>query len=123
MEIDGSVAQKPLSTANADRAHANERVIANYLAELGGRGTVERVRARLLDDLPSGTVTQKSAAEALNMSLRTLQRRLRDDRTTYQEILDDTHRQLAKRFIRDHTLSLNEITYLLGFSEISSFSR
>jgi AraC-like DNA-binding protein len=36
---------------------------------------------------------------------------------------DDTRHQPAERFFRDHTLTLNEITSLLGFSEISSFSR
>ena len=123
LEIEKTVARKPLSTANADLAHANERVIADYLTEFRGGGTVERVRTRLIDDLPSGAVTEKSVAESLNMSLRTLQRRLRDENTTYQEILDDTRRRLARRFIRDRTLTLNEITYLLGFSEISSFSR
>ena len=123
LEIDRAVAQKPLSTANADLAHANERVIADYLAELRHGGTVASVRARLIDDLPSGAVTEKSVAASLHMSLRTLQRRLRDEGTTYKEVLEDTRRQLAERFIRDHTLTLNEITYLLGFSEISSFSR
>jgi AraC-like DNA-binding protein len=57
------------------------------------------------------------------MSLRTLQRRLSDDNTTYKQVLDDTRRELAERFVRDDSLTLNEITYLLGFSEISSFSR
>ena len=123
LEIDRAVAQKPLSTANADLAHANERVIADYLAELRGGGTDAHVRARLIDDLPSGAVTEKSIAGSLNMSLRTLQRRLREEGTTYKEVLGDTRRQLAERFILDHSLTLNEITYLLGFSEISSFSR
>ncbi len=123
VEIDRGMAQKQLSTANADLAHANEKVIADYLSELGAGGTIARVRGRLIDDLPSGVATEKSVAESLNMSLRTLQRRLSDDDTTYQEVLDDTRRQLAERFIRDNTLTLNEITYLLGFSEISSFSR
>lgn len=123
LEIDRAVAQKPLSTANADLAHANERVIAQYLAELNHGGTAARVRSRLIDDLSSGAVTEKNVADSLHMSLRTLQRRLRDEGTTYKEVLDDTRRQLAERFIRDRTLTLNEITYLLGFSEISSFSR
>ena len=123
VEIERSVACKPLSTANADLAHANERVISDYLAELGGGGVAMRVRARLVDGLPSGDVTEKSVAESLNMSARTLQRRLSDENTTYKSVLEDTRRQLAERFIRDRTLTLNEITYLLGFSEISSFSR
>lgn len=123
LEIARSVATKPLSTANADLAHANERVIADYLADLRGGGTVARIRSRLIDELPSGAVTEKSVAESLNMSLRTLQRRLGEEDTTYKEVLDGTRRQLAERFVRDANLTLNEITYLLGFSEISSFSR
>ncbi len=123
IEIERKVACKPLSTANADLAHANERVISDYLAELGGGGVAARVRARLVDGLPSGDVTEKSVAESLHMSPRTLQRRLSEEKTTYKKVLEDTRRQLAERFIRDRSLTLNEITYLLGFSEISSFSR
>jgi len=123
VEIDRKVACKPLSTANADLAHANERVISDYLAELGGGRVAMRVRARLVDGLPSGDVTEKSVAEALHMSPRTLQRRLSEENTTYKKVLEETRRQLAERFIRDRNLTLNEITYLLGFSEISSFSR
>ena len=123
IEIERKVACKPLSTANADLAHANERVISDYLAELGGGGVAARVRARLVDGLPSGDVTEKSVAESLHMSPRTLQRRLSEEKTNYKKILEETRRQLAERFIRDRGLTLNEITYLLGFSEISSFSR
>lgn len=123
IEIERQVARKPLSTANADLAHANERVISDYLAELGGGGVAARVRARLVDGLPSGDVTEKSVAESLYMSPRTLQRRLSDENTTYKKVLEETRRQLAEKFIQDHSLTLNEITYLLGFSEISSFSR
>lgn len=60
---------------------------------------------------------------SLNMSLRALQHQLRADGTTNQEILDDTRRRLAQRSTQDHTLSRDEITSMLGFSEISSFSR
>jgi AraC-like DNA-binding protein len=123
VEIDRKVACKPLSTANADLAHANERVISDYLAELGGGRVAMRVRARLVDRLPSGDVTEKNVAESLHMSARSLQRRLNEENTTYKEVLEETRRQLAERFIRDRSLTFNEITYLLGFSEISSFSR
>ncbi len=123
VEIERQVACKPLSTANADLAHANERVIADYLAELRGGGVAMKVRARLVDCLSSGDATEKNVAESLHMSPRTLQRRLAEENTTYKKVLEETRRQLAKRFISDHGLTLNEITYLLGFSEISSFSR
>lgn len=118
-----SRARRRLPSANSELAHANERVIGDYLAELRGAGIASRVRSRLIDELPSGTVTERQVAKWLHMSRRTLQRRLSDEGTTYAEELDDIRRDLAERFIRDHTLTLSEITYLLGFAETSSFSR
>ncbi len=121
--VEGSRARRRLPSANAELAHANERVIADYLAELRGPGVAMRVRSRLIDELPSGTVTEGQVAEWLHMSRRTLQRRLSGEGTTYAEELDDIRRDLAERFICDRSLTLSEITYLLGFAETSSFSR
>ena len=82
-----------------------------------------RVKAKLIDRLPSGTVTEEEIAGNLHMSLRTLQRRLGEQDTTYKRVLEDTRRELAERYIEDASLTLNEITYLLGFANASSFSR
>lgn len=123
ISVDMTVANKPLSTANAELAHANEKVIADYLAGFDDATMSSRVKARLVDDLPSGNLTEKAIAESLFVSLRSLQRKLRDEGTTYKKILEGTRRELAEGFVKDQTLTLNEITYLLGFSEISSFSR
>jgi len=57
------------------------------------------------------------------VSLRSLQRRLRDEETSYSQLLDETRRELAMQYIRRSRMSINEITYLLGFSEPSNFSR
>jgi len=62
-------------------------------------------------------------AELLNLSRRTLQRRLEDEGTSFKAVLDDTRRELANRLIHDRLMTLGEIAYLLGFSETSSFSR
>ncbi len=121
--VDACDARTRLPSANTELAHANERVIAGYLAELRGTGIAKRVRARLIDELPSGTVTERQVAEWLHLSPRTLQRKLHDEGTSYAKELDGVRRELAERFIRDRSLTLSEITYLLGFSEISSFSR
>jgi AraC-like DNA-binding protein len=121
--VNAGRARRPLPSANAELAHANERVIADYLAALGGGSTSVRVRRQLIDDLPSGDVTEEGVARALHMSRRTLQRKLGDEGTTYAAVLQDVRRELAESFIRDDSLTLSEITYLLGFSEVSSFSR
>ena len=77
----------------------------------------------MVDERLSGTLTEKSIAESLNISLRTLRRRLCDEKPTYREILEKTRRQLPQRFVGDDELTLAEMTYLLGLSEVSSFSR
>jgi len=123
LEIAADVVAKPLATANADLAHANERVIADYLAQLGRDSTVARVQAKLIDGLSSGDITAQRVAESLFISQRTLQRQLAREGTSFTAVMEETRRELAERFIRDQSLTLIEITFLLGFSEISSFSR
>ncbi len=114
---------RPLATANAVLARTNDKIITDYLAQVGGQSTVMRVKSQLVDRLPSGAVIEETIAEALHMSLRTLQRKLGEEGTTYKRVLEETRRELAERYIEDANLTLSEITYLLGFSEASSFSR
>ena len=115
--------REPLATANAVLARTNDKVIADYLTQLGEKTAVMRVKAKLIDRLPSGAVTEEEIAANLHMSLRTLQRKLGEEQTTYKRVLEETRRELAERYIEDASLTLNEITYLLGFSDASSFSR
>lgn len=112
-----------LPTANAEIASASEKIVQNYLARFDRSSVAMQVRARLTEQLPSGHVTQDSVAKALHLSLRSLQRRLKNEGTSYKELLDETRRELASHYMAESHLSINEITYLLGFSEPSNFSR
>ena len=112
-----------LPTANAELARANDRVITNYLARFTHDSTKIRVEAKLLEQLCSGRATQESIAKALAMSPRTLQRNLKQEGTSYKQLLDDMRRELASQYIKESRLSLNEITFMLGFSEPANFSR
>jgi AraC-like DNA-binding protein len=84
---------------------------------------VMQVKTKLVDHLPSGAITEKDIADLLNMSLRSLQRKLEEKGYTYKQLLEETRRELAEQYIRNSRLSLGEITYMLGFSELSNFSR
>ena len=55
--------------------------------------------------------------------MRSLQRRLGDEHTTFKQLLDDTRRELALQYIRDPSVTITEMTYLLGYSEPANFSR
>ena len=57
------------------------------------------------------------------MSQRSFQRRLRELGLTYRELLDQTRHELARRYLDDPAKSVTEITFLLGFSEQSAFTR
>jgi len=113
----------PLPTANPVLVRTNEQLLAQYDAKLESGQVADRVRARLARSLPAGEVGQETIARSLHLSLRSMQRKLRQEGVSFRQILDDTRRRLAEQYARDSSLSASEIAYLLGFSELSSFSR
>ena len=115
--------EKPLPTGNVELAHANDKIVKDYLSHLDKTHIAMQVKSKIVDLLSSGMVTEQEMANALNMSLRSLQRKLREEGTSYKEILEDTRRDLANKYIQNSRLSISEISFLLGFSEISNFSR
>ncbi|WP_221895433.1 helix-turn-helix transcriptional regulator [Bathymodiolus japonicus methanotrophic gill symbiont] len=95
----------------------------NYLAKLDEDNIVDRVKAVIIEQLPSGGLTDSTVDDALYMSNRTFHRRLQQSETTFRVVLNDLRHELADKYIKDSSLNLNEISFLLGFSELSSFSR
>ena len=73
--------------------------------------------------MPSGDIDQEEIARALHQSPSTLQRRLREEGTSYQQLLDTTRHELAIDYLREGQHSLADITFLLGFSDQSNFTR
>jgi len=117
------VALKALSTANADLARVNEEIVSVYLEQIEHGTVSKQVRARLIEQLPSGNVSQESIASALYMSTRTLQRKLQEEGTSYKELLTETRHELAMRYISTSNSPVGEVAYLLGFSEVGNFTR
>jgi len=81
--------------------------------------SVEKV---LLEALPNGQATIAKVAEALAMSTRSLERRLNEEGTNYTAVLRELRRDLAMQYLRDKTLGVGQIAWLLGYSEVSSFN-
>jgi len=116
-------ADRPLPTSNRQLAATLDRILAEQLAHLDKRDVVARCQARLLDQLSSGEVSEDAMAEQLHMSRRTLQRKLAEADHTYQKLVDDTRRDLAMRHLEDPRHSITDVTFLLGFSQQSAFTR
>jgi AraC-like DNA-binding protein len=55
--------------------------------------------------------------------VRTLQRRLTDAGITFQQLVEDTRRDLAHHYLQQSTVELNETAYLLGYEDANSFFR
>ena len=112
-----------LPNRNRQLARMHDQVLQRYLAQHRDKGLVRQVRDRIVDLLPSGNVSRDRVAETLHMSSRTLLRKLTEEGTSFAEILNETRRDLAIDYIRDDSLSLVEVSFLLGFSDSSAFSR
>jgi AraC-like DNA-binding protein len=81
------------------------------------------VRQQIQRRLRAGNVSIQAVAAALDLSERTLQRRLGESGVTFNELVERMRLELSRRYLRQDHLSLTEIGYLLGYSELSAFSR
>ena len=116
-------ADKPLQGSNPLLSTLHDQYMVDYLAQLDDNSIQERVRAEIIQQLPDGNINDGNVANALYMNVRTLQRRLQEEQTTFKSQVTSVRQELADRYIRDSSKGLAEISYLLGFSEMSSFSR
>ena len=121
--FDLHLVNQPLLNSNPELARINDQAVIDYLARFDLSNITMKVRASIIEQLPRGTPNQKSIADALHVSLSSLQRKLKDEETTFKELLENTRRSLAMQYIREARRPLGELSYLLGFSEHSSFSR
>ena len=81
------------------------------------------MRQALVDGLPGGQVTADQIARHLAMSKRSLQRRLNEEGVSFKDVLEDTRRALSLNYLLNTDMSMQEIAYLLGFRDPSSFFR
>ena len=121
--FDSDQLMRPLKTANPELARINDQTVVDYLARFDHASIAMQVRSKIIEQLPDGIPRQESIAETLHVSLRSLQRRLREEETSFKVLLEDTRQALARQYLRENHRSIGEITYLLGFSEPSNFTR
>lgn len=117
------VADELLPTANRQLAGTLDGILAAQLAALDKNNVLARCKSNVLEQLPSGEASEEDMARQLHMSRRTLQRKLAESNTTYQKLVDDTRRDLALRYLEDPGKSITDVTFLLGFSGQSAFTR
>lgn len=117
------VMEAPLATANSTLAQMHDRLATEYLSRFEQSRVTHQARQVLCRLLPQGEPKRVAVASALRMSTRTLQRRLQEEGNSFQQLLDETRRELAIQYLGQPQLTLLEIAYLLGFADPSNFFR
>lgn len=84
---------------------------------------IDKLRHDLREALKQGEPNVERLATRLSMSGRTLQRRLADLGTSFQDVLDQVRFDLARAWLQDARLDLSQVAYLLGYSELRAFDR
>lgn len=119
-----SDAFRPFLTANEPMWKFFEPELRRRLGELDpDASTSDRVRAALVELLPTGATAIGDVARSLTVSTRTLQRRLHEEGTSFQAALDVTRRSLANHYLRNEGMTATQISFLLGYENPSSFYR
>ena len=122
LTFDATTLDRRLPTANPELARHNDDLVRRYLADMREGTVVDRLRRALSEHL-SGDVSPKKLAGLLGLSIRSLQRRLKEQGTSYAEVLRDTRRELAMSYLKQPQCSVAEVAFLLGFEDASAFAR
>jgi AraC-like DNA-binding protein len=126
MILSRSDADRPLRGADAALSAIVRRRLEKALAEHDTTTAITmaaRVRRILLDDLGQTVLTPAAVARALDVSTRTLSRRLAAEGTSFRQILDQARCEFAMALLHDGNLSVGDIAFFLQYSEPAAFHR
>ena len=123
LAISRAEVDRVLPSGNKQIALVHDEMLMRYLVEIKKGDIVQQVQSIILENLPDGQVTDRLVASELNLSERSMQRRLKEHKTTFRFLLDGVREMVAKQYIENPMNRMSDIAFLLGFSEQSAFSR
>ena len=117
-------AKRPFVTRNAELLSLLAPQFEEELKERqGDEDFLEQVRVAIQQRLTGRRPSMEDIADALHVSTRTLQRRLQEAESSFQRVLEEARHQLARHYLNNSVLELNETAYLLGYEDANSFVR
>src|SRR5262245_38858195 len=115
---------RPVVGADATMTGYLDQLAAQLLAALGGQDSLrDQVRRLLWSALSAGVPDVEVVGRGLGMSPLTLQRRLREEGTTFRTVLTQLRHDLARPLLGDGRLAVAEVAFLLGYEDPSAFQR
>ena len=118
--------KKPFLTANNIMVEYLEPQLKHKLAEMESEifeTFASRVQKKLFQLIPSGQFGLENVAEEFGISGRTLQRNLSAENTSFNQLVKDIQKIMTFNYLEAKELSIDEIAYLVGYTELSSFYR
>ncbi|HET8707466.1 MAG TPA: AraC family transcriptional regulator [Pseudomonadales bacterium] len=121
--FDTALLAHPSHHAEPELLRLHEQVASEKVAALERQDLISNVKRAIGEILESGDVTLESVAGRLNMKSRDLRMRLQDAGTNFNQVFNDYRCRLARRLLAKTDESIDQIVYLTGFSEPSTFYR
>ena len=123
MVLDATLLDMPVLNASPALSVMFEKHADAILSKLKSPSLSTRVKSEIISMMKGEEPTLAIVADRLAMGVRTLQLHLKEAGTSYQQLLDETRKELAVSHLREQNLSTTDIAYLLGFAEPSVFFR
>ena len=119
--LESVVLDKPLPGGRSDEL---KLVLDDYFSAHGEpASTSQRVEDMIRRLLPTGECTLPTVAETLSTTVRTLQAHLDEEGSSFRQILENVRREIAVYHLRRGDMQLTQLAMVLGYSELSAFSR
>jgi AraC-like DNA-binding protein len=115
--------RRPFRTADPSLLPALLRHADDVLARQRGADVIADVRREVIEAIGRSDASIEGVAAALGLSARSLQRRLGEHDLSFKDVVAEARLALAKRYLGDPSLSLTDAAFLLGYSDLSAFSR
>jgi AraC-like DNA-binding protein len=122
--IQNELLDTPLITSNRENFERLKKQLHEYYqVRLLKDNISSRVQRNMLDSRDGNFLSLDELAHSLHMSKRTLTRKLTSEQTSYKQLLHDTKRDIAKKYLKNSDKPLTYIYRITGFSDPASFSR
>ncbi len=121
--LPAAVLDIPLRMADPEAFREATLICQRELEKLTGNETLAARVRRLLLERPEGLPSLPVTARLVHMSERTLHRRLAEEGTSYKELVEEVRHMLALEHLKADRLSIQEIAYALGYSDLANFRR
>lgn len=121
--LDNIRSQQPLKTADRHSLHQATKMCDLELEKINQLQSIGAQVRLLLVNSRSEFLSLEQIAQRLNMTTRTLHRKLAKEQQNYKAILQDVRFTLAKQYLMNQTNSIKQVAYLLGYEDVANFRR